>query len=49
MALAGYSATYFLYFNVLWHAPATRVSLIIDLWPLLIILGTNLIPDERLC
>ncbi|WP_229152242.1 DMT family transporter [Aurantimonas sp. VKM B-3413] len=43
--LFGYHA---LYFAALRHAPAAEASLIAYLWPLLIVLGSALLPGERL-
>ncbi|MCW4116583.1 DMT family transporter [Aurantimonas sp. MSK8Z-1] len=43
--LFGYHA---LYFAALRHAPAAQASLIAYLWPLLIVLGSAMLPGERL-
>lgn len=45
VGLFGYHA---LYFAALRHAPAAEASLVAYLWPLLIVLGSALLPGERL-
>ncbi|KXF79264.1 hypothetical protein ATN84_05980 [Paramesorhizobium deserti] len=45
LGLFGY---HFLYFTALRHAPAVEASLIAYLWPLLIVVGSALMPGERL-
>lgn len=45
VGLFGY---HFLYFTALRNAPAVEASLIAYLWPLLIVLGSALLPGERL-
>lgn len=45
LGLFGY---HFLYFTALRHAPAVEASLICYLWPMLIVVGSALMPGERL-
>jgi drug/metabolite transporter (DMT)-like permease len=45
---AGLFGYHFLYFTALRNAPAVEASLIAFLWPLLIVLGSALMPGERL-
>jgi drug/metabolite transporter (DMT)-like permease len=45
LGLFGY---HFIYFTALRHAPAVEASLIAYLWPLLIVVGSALMPGERL-
>ncbi len=46
--VAGLFGYHFLYFTALRNAPAVEASLIAYLWPLLIVLGSALLPGERL-
>lgn len=48
VGIAGLFGYHFLYFTALRHAPAAEASLIAYLWPLLIVLGSALMPGERL-
>jgi drug/metabolite transporter (DMT)-like permease len=48
IGIGGLFGYHFLYFTALRHAPAAEASLIAYLWPLLIVLGTSLMPGERL-
>ncbi len=46
--IAGLFGYHFFYFTALRNAPAVEASLIAYLWPLLIVLGSALMPGERL-
>ncbi len=46
--IAGLFGYHFFYFTALRNAPAAEASLIAYLWPLLIVLGSALMPGERL-
>lgn len=46
--IAGLFGYHFLYFTALRNAPAVEASLIAYLWPLLIVLGSALLPGEKL-
>ncbi|MBB6304384.1 aromatic amino acid exporter YddG [Rhizobium leucaenae] len=46
--IAGLFGYHFLYFTALRHAPAVEAGLIAYLWPLLIVVGSALLPGERL-
>lgn len=46
--IAGLFGYHFLYFTALRNAPAVEASLIAYLWPLLIVVGSALLPGERL-
>ncbi|MBV2141985.1 EamA family transporter [Falsochrobactrum sp. TDYN1] len=48
VGVAGLFGYHFLYFTALRNAPAVEASLIAYLWPLLIVLGSALMPGERL-
>lgn len=48
IGVAGLFGYHFLYFTALRNAPAVEASLIAYLWPLLIVLGSALMPGERL-
>ncbi len=48
IGIAGLFGYHFFYFTALRHAPAVEASLIAYLWPLLIVLGSALMPGERL-
>ncbi len=48
LGIAGLFSYHFLYFTALRNAPAVEASLIAYLWPLLIVLGSALMPGERL-
>lgn len=48
VGIAGLFGYHFLYFTALRNAPAVEASLIAYLWPLLIVLGSALMPGERL-
>lgn len=48
IGIGGLFGYHFLYFTALRHAPAAEASLIAYLWPLLIVLGSALMPGERL-
>lgn len=48
IGIAGLFGYHFLYFSALRNAPAVEASLIAYLWPLLIVLGSALMPGERL-
>ncbi|CAG0958578.1 MAG: EamA family transporter [Rhizobiaceae bacterium] len=48
VGIAGLFGYHFFYFTALRHAPAVEASLIAYLWPLLIVLGSALMPGERL-
>ncbi|MGE0502432.1 MAG: DMT family transporter [Rhizobiaceae bacterium] len=48
IGVAGLFGYHFLYFTALRNAPAVEASLIAYLWPLLIVLGSALVPGERL-
>ncbi len=48
VGVAGLFGYHFLYFTALRNAPAIDASLIAYLWPLLIVLGSALMPGERL-
>ena len=49
VGIAGLFGYHFFYFTALRNAPAVEASLIAYLWPLLIVLGSALMPGERLC
>src|SRR5262249_54939356 len=46
--IAGLFGYHFLYFTALRNAPAVEAGLIAYLWPLLIVVGSALLPGERL-
>ncbi|MGN6776294.1 aromatic amino acid exporter YddG [Rhizobium sp.] len=46
--IVGLFGYHFLYFTALRHAPAVEAGLIAYLWPLLIVVGSTLLPGERL-
>ena len=46
--IVGLFGYHFLYFTALRHAPAVEAGLIAYLWPLLIVVGSALLPGERL-
>lgn len=48
VGIGGLFGYHFFYFTALRHAPAVEASLIAYLWPLLIVLGSALMPGERL-
>lgn len=48
VGVGGLFGYHFLYFTALRHAPAVEASLIAYLWPLLIVVGSALMPGERL-
>jgi len=48
IGIAGLFGYHFFYFTALRHAPAVEASLIAYLWPLLIVVGSALLPGERL-
>ncbi len=48
VGIAGLFGYHFLYFTALRNAPAAEASLIAYLWPLLIVVGSALLPGERL-
>ncbi|TPN76860.1 EamA family transporter [Mesorhizobium sp. CU2] len=48
IGIAGLFGYHFFYFTALRNAPAVEASLIAYLWPLLIVLGSSLMPGERL-
>ncbi|GAA4527545.1 EamA family transporter [Chelativorans composti] len=48
VGIAGLFGYHFLYFTALKNAPAVEANLISYLWPLLIVLGSALMPGERL-
>ena len=48
IGIGGLFGYHFLYFTALRHAPPAEASLIAYLWPLLIVLGSALMPGERL-
>jgi drug/metabolite transporter (DMT)-like permease len=48
VGIGGLFGYHFLYFTALRNAPAVEASLIAYLWPLLIVLGSALMPGERL-
>lgn len=48
VGVAGLFGYHFFYFTALRNAPAAEASLIAYLWPLLIVLGSALMPGERL-
>lgn len=48
VGITGLFGYHFLYFTALRNAPAVEASLIAYLWPLLIVLGSALMPGERL-
>jgi len=48
VGVGGLFGYHFLYFTALRNAPAVEASLIAYLWPLLIVLGSALMPGERL-
>ncbi|MEZ5810402.1 MAG: EamA family transporter [Rhizobiaceae bacterium] len=48
VGIAGLFGYHFFYFTALRNAPAAEASLIAYLWPLLIVLGSALMPGERL-
>ncbi|MBC2883903.1 EamA family transporter [Ochrobactrum sp. CM-21-5] len=48
VGVAGLFGYHFLYFTALRNAPAVEASLIAYLWPLLIVIGSALMPGERL-
>ncbi|PYE89030.1 DMT family transporter [Phyllobacterium leguminum] len=48
LGVVGLFGYHFLYFTALRHAPAVEASLIAYLWPLLIVVGSALMPGERL-
>lgn len=48
IGIAGLFGYHFFYFTALRHAPAVEASLIAYLWPLLIVIGSALMPGERL-
>src|SRR3954447_9691142 len=48
VGIGGLFGYHFFYFTALRNAPAVEASLIAYLWPLLIVLGSALMPGERL-
>ncbi|QDZ03010.1 EamA family transporter [Nitratireductor mangrovi] len=48
VGIAGLFGYHFFYFSALRNAPAVEASLIAYLWPLLIVLGSAMLPGERL-
>src|SRR5207247_4314106 len=48
IGIAGLFGYHFFYFTALRNAPAVEASLIAYLWPLFIVLGSALMPGERL-
>ncbi len=48
VGIGGLFGYHFFYFTALRNAPAVEASLIAYLWPLLIVLGSTLMPSERL-
>jgi drug/metabolite transporter (DMT)-like permease len=48
IGIAGLFGYHFFYFTALRNAPAVEASLIAYLWPLLIVLGSAMLPGERL-
>jgi len=48
IGIAGLFGYHFFYFTALRHAPAVEASLIAYLWPLFIVVGSALMPGERL-
>ena len=48
IGLAGLFGYYALYYVALRHAPAVDVALLVNLWPLLMVLFTGFLPGERL-
>src|SRR5690606_30867874 len=48
IGIGGLFGYHFLYFTALRNAPAVEASLIAYLWPLFIVLGSALMPGERL-
>jgi drug/metabolite transporter (DMT)-like permease len=48
IGIAGLFGYHFFYFTALRNAPAVEASLIAYLWPLLIVVGSTLLPGERL-
>lgn len=48
IGIAGLFGYHFFYFTALRNAPAVEASLIAYLWPLFIVLGSSLMPGERL-
>ena len=48
VGIAGLFGYHFLYFTALRNAPAVEAGLIAYLWPLLIVVGSALLPSERL-
>lgn len=48
LGIAGLFGYHFLYFTALRNAPAVEAGLIAYLWPLLIVIGSALLPGERL-
>ncbi|OQP85240.1 EamA family transporter [Rhizobium rhizosphaerae] len=48
LGIIGLFGYHFLYFTALRNAPAVEAGLIAYLWPLLIVVGSALLPDERL-
>lgn len=48
LGVVGLFGYHFLYFTALRHAPAVEASLIAYLWPLFIVVGSALMPGERL-
>jgi drug/metabolite transporter (DMT)-like permease len=48
IGIAGLFGYHFFYFTALRNAPAVEASLIAYLWPLLIVLGSSLMPGEKL-
>ena len=48
LGIAGLFLYHFLYFTALRNAPAVEASLIAYLWPLLIVVGSALMPGEKL-
>src|SRR5690606_13576686 len=48
IGIAGLFGYHFFYFTALRNAPAVEASLIAYLWPLLIVLGSALMPGEKL-
>ncbi|MDT8307775.1 MAG: DMT family transporter [Anaerolineae bacterium] len=47
LGMGGLFGYHFLYFTALRNAPAVQASLIAYLWPLLIVVGSALLPGER--
>src|SRR5690606_26551345 len=48
VGIAGLFGYHFLYFTALRNAPAVEAGLVAYLWPLLIVVGSALLPGERL-